>query len=57
MEASLPQRRRLTTKYITLMKQARETTSRKEAKKLINQATEVREKFGNEFRYDYSGLN
>ena len=47
----------LTTKYIKLMKQAEETTSRKEAKKLINQATEARERMGDEFRYDYSGLN
>ena len=50
----------LTNNYVMLMKQAEETNSRREAKKLINQATELRERLGNTFRYDhldYNGLS
>ena len=50
----------LTNNYAMLMKRAEETNSRREAKKLINQATELRERLGNTFRYDhldYSGLS
>ena len=49
--------RQIAREFINLMEQAERTNSRKEAKKLINRATEVREQLGNEFRYDYSGLN
>ena len=46
--------------YALLMRQAEQTNSRREAKKLINQATELRERLASTFRYDYldhSGLN
>ena len=49
-----------TNEYALLMRQAEQTNSRREAKKLINQATELRERLASTFRYDYldhSGLN
>ena len=49
----------LTNNYAILMKQAEETNSRREAKKLISQATELRERLA-KVRYDYldySGLS
>ena len=46
-----------TTKYIELMQLAEQATSRKEAKHLINRATELREQLGIEYKYAYSGLN
>lgn len=50
----------LTNNYAMLMRQAEQTNSRREAKKLINQATELRERLASTFRYDhldYSGLS
>ena len=49
----------LTNNYAMLMKQAEETNSRREAKKLINQATELRERIakGRYDHLDYSGLS
>ena len=49
----------LTNNYAMLMRQAVQTNSRREAKKLINEATELRERLANS-RYDYldySGLS
>tara|TARA_B100001057_G_scaffold241614_1_gene241941 strand:- start:382 stop:540 length:159 start_codon:yes stop_codon:yes gene_type:complete len=42
-----------TNEYVLLMRQAEQTSSRREAKYLINQATELRERMANSFRYDY----
>ena len=50
----------LTNNYVMLMRQAEQTNSRREAKKLINQAAELRERLAGTFRYDhldYSGLS
>ena len=49
-----------TNEYALLIRQAEQTNSRREANKLINQATELRERLASTFRYDYldhSGLN
>ena len=49
-----------TNEYALLIRQAEQTNSRREAKKLINQATELRERLASTLRYDYldhSGLN
>ena len=43
----------LTNNYAILMRQAAQINCRREAKKLINQATELRERMANSFRYDY----
>ena len=49
-----------TNEYALLMRQAELTNSRREAKHLINKATELKERMASTFRYDhldYSGLS
>ena len=49
-----------TNEYALLMRQAELTNSRREAKHLINKATEPKERMASTFRYDYldySGLS
>ena len=50
----------MTIEYALLMGQVELTNSRREAKRLINKATELKERMASTFRYDhldYSGLS